>query len=247
MKTFRNAFGGTLGVIVAIIGITPQFLDDVGIFMDGVYGYIPQWGWVILSLLIFIALWVWNKVEDIQEQKSEPIPPTSNNYQQEIEDSGLGFQANTFNAPVSIVQSENSKEKDRREIIYPRTFYHQDFDVKGNTADNVLNFIRNDVSSGLWNINDGNKILYHVNHEETDFYYPDKHNTPVHGAFFTVIKNGKHFHKCFWISIESSGIRENISLTINFETNDKDAIAFFDVLKSKVLGKFHPRKTMRAL
>jgi hypothetical protein len=85
---------------------------------------------------------------------------------------------------------------------------------------------------------DGDKISYSVYYNEKEFFYPDKDNAPLHGAFFSATKNGENFSRLFWISIISSGIGENILSTVNFETFDKDAVKFLGILKAKLVKHF---------
>ena len=109
MRKFRNSIGGTLGFIAGLMSITPQLLKDVGETMDGIYTYIPQWGWAIISVLIFVALWVWNTIEENKKSKSLSASSSLVNNEQNIDKGGYGFQGNVFNAPLT---EDNSKVVD---------------------------------------------------------------------------------------------------------------------------------------
>jgi hypothetical protein len=146
----------------------------------------------------------------------------------------VGNQIN--NSTINI--GEDKKKDDESETTFPRTFHHNEFHIKKDSAQNILNFIKNDISSGFWFTGNGDKDSYHVNHKETRFFYLGKNNAPTDGIYFSVIKNGKHFPNFFWISIISTGIGENILLTLNFETQEKDAVEFFGILKKKLAKHF---------
>lgn len=245
MKTFRNALGGTLGFIAAIISITPQLLKDVGKFMDGFYTYIPSWGWAIISAFIFIALWVWNKVEENQDSKKLPAQTSSHTKQSH---SGGGDNV----AGDKIVYGEDKKKDNKQEIVFHRTYNHQEFFILKATSEQVLNYIRHDMSSSLWCFDTADNLAYDVSYSDSKFYYPDKDNVAVHGAFLHGIKyelekrndeiknrkNGIHIPDLFWISIASVGIGENVRLQVNFETQDKEAVEFVNVMKKRLVNMF---------
>ena len=51
-------------------------------------------------------------------------------------------------------------------------------------------------------------------------------------------KNGIHIPDLFWISIASVGIGENVRLQVNFETQDKEAVEFVNVMKKRLVNMF---------
>lgn len=257
MKTFRNALGGILGIIVAIIGITPQLLNDVGEIMDRVYAFIPSWGWLIISAIIFVVLFVWNKIEDTQENK--PITSEKVNNKQIVKDGSTGLQNPIFHAPVTFNNHKEANKEvelersNKPEITFPRKWQHFEFVIKGSSPEQIMTCIKSGTfDSWFIHLVIDNKIAYDIDSSRTKFYDPSRDNSLLYGGTFSTIKyelgtkeNGtmrrtevEKITDMFSVSIIHSGFGNESKSTIRFDTNDKSAIIFYNRLKEELNKQF---------
>ena len=235
--SFGEFAGWLIGAGLMIADIIKNSFDIGIIKGDAIF-------WIGLALVLLACFWRVFK----SDKKARDAEERLDNYEKEMNNKSLlsetvikaeseGQKGGRTIATQNYYEGDKKKE-DEPEARFHRTHLHQEFHIKKDSAQNVLNFIRNDISSSLWFTGDGGKDSYHVNYQETLFLYLGKDNTPADGAFFSTVKNGKHFPNFFWISIISSGIGENTLLTVNFETQERDAVEFFSLLRKRLVKHF---------
>lgn len=239
-----------MGLLSVIIYTKPEWTDRLS-FSNLVKGY--WWAWLIGGTIIWIVATAWQYANEKAEMRkvAEKVPsPTT--MKQENHDGSLGFQGNTFNAPVTFEQVERKSDEESQEVIFHRTYHHREFFILGSTPEQVLNYIRNDVSASLWYFYTSDDFAYDVSYPHSKFYYPDKDNVAIHGAYFHGIKyelerrndeiknrrNGVHIPELFWISIAPVGIGANVRLQVCFETQNKEAVEFFSVMRKRLVKMF---------
>ena len=69
MRRIATVIGGLFAFITGIASITPQLSKDLGKIMDGVYSYIPQWGFGLITIAIILVLWIINSPKDEKPKK----------------------------------------------------------------------------------------------------------------------------------------------------------------------------------
>lgn len=117
-ETLVKNIASVIFIITTAITISPSFGKDVAKVMDGLYNYVPQWIWGIISIIIFLGLVVWNYLEYLSKaenetmllealNENESITPTN---LQDNRNGGVGFQNSVFHGPVTISPQENKKD-----------------------------------------------------------------------------------------------------------------------------------------
>lgn len=239
-----------MGLLSVIIYIKPEWTEWLS-FSNIVQRY--WWVWIVAGSLILVFATAWQYAKEKAEMREIAKTTYSRKaMNQNNRNGGLGFQGNTFNAPVTFERAGSKRNDSSQEIVFHRTNNHREFFILGATSEQVLNYIRNDVSASLWQFHTADNFAYDVFHTNSKFYYPDKDNVAIHGAFFHGIKyelekrndeiknrrNGIHIPELFWISIAPVGVGENVRLQVNFETHDKEAVEFFNVMTKRLVKMF---------
>ena len=138
------------------------------------------------------------------------------------------------------------------EIIFHRMFHHYELFVEGANPEQVVIYIKENISASFWYLHIDNKIAYDVDHTRTKFYDPNRNNTVVYGIVFHGIKyaleqragkvlnrrNGEKIPEMFTVSIVSGGLGDKIKLQVNFDTQIRDVCGFFDIMKKELKKMF---------
>ena len=141
MKRTATVIGGVFAFITGMASITPQLSKDLGKIMDGVYSYVPQWGFGVITITLVLFLWFINSPK--KESSKSTLPANIEN-QQNISDNGTGLQNPIFNAPVTFVQSSGKKkdietEKTIKEILELLLSFEKKFEAARHTSDRENN------------------------------------------------------------------------------------------------------------
>lgn len=255
MKNHKN-------LINIVIEEITDYWDSVGVFIGifmGIYGItdmFTKWGWPYskevlgIGILLFIVSGLFHvvKLNNALRDKDKEIS-SLRSFLQALETQFKDLQNIYANSPYAK-EVERLKQP---QIIFPKRWKHfDDLVVKGSTPEQIMNYIRDSVSS-LWLIHmEIDKVAYDVDYFNSKFFDPQNHNTFLYGAIFDVIKyslgtkeNGtfdkKEIEKIpdmFSISIVHSGSGDESKSTIRFDTNDKDAILFYHRLKEEIGKQF---------
>ena len=174
MKRIANVILSLLAVVASFATITPQLSKDLGKVMDGIYSYIPQWGFAIITVVILIILWI------INSPKSENgYPLLFNNTQgnKNIDFTGAKIKDSTI-----IIDTENKKKDDPKPkgINFPPRWRNRILSVKNTSLEHVDKCLKLKINNGLW-YHLGEDEWYEVTPKEDDFYNPNTHDIDFYG------------------------------------------------------------------
>jgi hypothetical protein len=134
-------------------------------------------------------------------------------------------------------------------IIFSRLTYHHELYIENSTPEQVMNYLKDSVSSTFWYLHIDNEIAYDISSTRTRFYYPQKNHAIVHGIVFYGSKydleqrdgrilNRKNEEKIsemlFTVSISSAGIGDKTKLLVKFDTQLQKIVGFFDFMKREL-------------
>lgn len=139
-----------------------------------------------------------------------------------------------------LIESKESSYKEP-EITFPNLFVHDELTINKAAPEQIVDYIKNSISSTLWYLHIRDEIAYDVDQGQTKFYYPNKDNLSFYGIVFAGIKydleskgngilnrkNGNKIPNLFTISISSAGLGNETKILLKFDTQIQDAEGFF--------------------
>jgi hypothetical protein len=212
---------------------------------------------LIFICCIIFSLWI-NGVFETKNKVLE-IPSTTNfRNRQNVSESGVGLQNPVFNAPVTFNNKDDNKKVEierssKPEITFPNRWKHFEFAIKGSSPEQIMTCIKSGTfDSWFIHLVIDNKVAYDIDSYRTKFYDPSRDNSLLYGGTFSTIKyelgtkeNGtmrrtetEKINDMFSVSIIHSGFGNDSKSTIRFDSNDKNAIVFYNRLKEELSKQF---------
>jgi hypothetical protein len=152
----------------------------------------------------------------------------------------------------SSLSSEIIPNSPQPEIIFHTRYCSRVLILEGATPEQVINYIRDNISAGFWFNHLDNKIAYDVDSTRTQFFDPQKDNTIVHGIIFHGIKHDleqreggilirheiQKIPNMFTMSVIPAGIGDKVKLRVKFDTDFPEVTYFFDIAEKELQKMF---------
>lgn len=248
MKRIVTVIGGLFAFITGMASITPQLSKDLGELMDGVYSYVPQWGFGLITIAIIIVLWIINS-----PKKETAQPSLSNNTQG---DKTADFTGAKIDGSTIIIEVEDKKKdnilKPEGVNFYPR-WRNRNISVKKGSLDQVVVCIENGIKTSFWNHYD-EEVWYEVDSSRSEFYNPKTHDMKVNGYVIHGVKNDivikengsikkvvgseEKIANMFTLKIEPAGFKQKVIIHVRLDSDYLYAESFFDDVQKALENKF---------
>ena len=156
---------------------------------------------------------------------------------------------------------KKSFDPEKPETVFYNRFYHSEVIIEGANPEQVINYVKDNISAGLWFFHDiDNKIAYDVDSTRTQFFDPEKDNTAIHGIIFHGIKydleqkeggflKRKEIEKLpdmFTMSVIPVGLGDKVNLQVKFNSHIQAICYFFDFAEKELGKMFVIRGTQEA-